>query len=94
MSNDDVPVTPEAEIFGATLKRLRTARGLSQEKLANHERLGRSTMTTNYISDLERGIKAPSLQTLLKLAYALDCPPADLLTDFQPAVLRRLFRNG
>jgi transcriptional regulator with XRE-family HTH domain len=94
-SNDGVParITPEGKLFGETLKRLRTERGLSQEKLANHQRLGSKPMTTNYVSDLERGVKAPSLITILKLAHALGIPPADLLADFTPAMLKRLFRN-
>jgi len=87
-----MPLTPEGTTFGATLKRLREERGLTQEKLANHARLGSDAMTSNYISDLERGTKAPSLKTILKLAYALDHPPADLLADFTPVVLRRLFK--
>jgi Helix-turn-helix. len=74
------------------LKRIRKERGLSQEKLANHASLGASPLTTNFISDLERGVKAPSLSTILKLAYALDCAPAELLADFTPAAMRRLFR--
>ena len=92
MCNDAVPATPEGKIFGETLKRLRNERGISQEKLANSDRLGDATMTSNYLSDLERGLKVPSLTTILKLAYALDCSPADLLADFSSSALRRLFR--
>jgi transcriptional regulator with XRE-family HTH domain len=87
-----MPVTIEGTMFGATLKRLREERKMSQEKLANHPRLGSEAMTSSYISDLERGTKAPSLNTILKLAYALDCSPADLLADFTPVALRRLFK--
>lgn len=83
---------PEAKIFGARVKALREKRGLSQEKLANSDRLGDATMTTNYLSDLERGVKVPSLTTVLKLAHALDVPPGELLVDFTPAALRRMFR--
>ena len=94
MSNDRMApkVTPEGKLFGETLKRLREERGLSQEKLANHSRLGSSAMTTNYVSDLERGLKVPSLTTILKLAHAMECAPGELLVDFSPAVLRRLIR--
>ena len=93
MSHDDVPVaTPEGKVFGETLRRLREAKGVTQEKLANSDRLGSGTMTTNYISDLERGVKVPSLTTILKLAYALGCTPAELIVDFTPAALKRLFR--
>jgi transcriptional regulator with XRE-family HTH domain len=85
-------ITPEGKIFGETLKRLREAADVSQEKLANHPRLGDSTMSTNYLSDIERGLKVPSLTTVLKLAHALGCAPADMLTEFTPAALKRLFR--
>lgn len=90
MSNECMPVTPEAQVFGKTLKRLREERNLSQERLANHPRLGNSPMTTNYVSDLERGVKVPSLTTILKLAHALGCAPAELLSDFTPTALRRI----
>jgi transcriptional regulator with XRE-family HTH domain len=94
MSNDVMAatVTPEGKLFGETLKRLREERGLSQEKLANHTRLGAATMTTNYVSDLERGLKVPSLTTILKLAYAMECEPSALLSAFNATTLRRMFR--
>lgn len=94
MSNDLMAgkVTPEGKLFGETLKRLRDERGMTQEKLANHSRLGSAAMTTNYVSDLERGMKVPSLTTILKLAHALECEPAALLADFTPAAIRRLFK--
>ena len=79
-------------MFGAALKRLREERGMSQEKLANHSRLGSDPMTSSFISDLERGLKVPSLTTILKLSHALDCPVADLLADFTPTNVRRLFK--
>jgi transcriptional regulator with XRE-family HTH domain len=85
-------VTSEGKLFGETLKRLRVARKLSQEKLANSSRLGSKPMTTNYVSDLERGLKVPSLTTILKLAHALECSPSDLLADFNSATIRRLFK--
>lgn len=90
MSNDDVPPTPEAEIFGKTLRRIREAREpkLTQEALAHA-----AGLTTNHTSDLERGRKVPTLTTVLQLAHALKVPPADLLADFTPAELRRLFRS-
>ena len=94
MLNDRMPakVTPEGMLFGETLKRLREERRLSQENLANNWRLGDAVLTAHYISDLERGLKVPSLTTILKLAHALPCAPAELLADFTPVVLKRLFR--
>jgi Helix-turn-helix. len=87
-----MPITREGEIFGKTLRRLREERGLSQEKLANHPRLGSDTTSTNHVSDIERGLKVPSLTVVLKLAAALDVAPSELVADFTPAAMRRLFR--
>jgi transcriptional regulator with XRE-family HTH domain len=87
MSHDDVPPTPEGEIFGKTLRRIREAREpkLTQEGLAHA-----AGLTTNHTSDLERGRKVPTLTTILHLAHALGIAPAELLSDFTPAVLRRV----
>ena len=76
---------PEAEIFGKTLRKLRTARELTQERLA-----GAANLTTGYVNTVERGMQVPSLTTIIKLAHALGVPPADLLADFTPAAIRRL----
>lgn len=52
--------------FAKALKRLRRERGLSQEDLALQCGLHRT-----YVSQLERGLKSPSLKTLDKIATAL-----------------------
>lgn len=86
-SNEDVPA-PEAEIFGKTLRRLREERGQTQEGVAHA-----AGLTTNYMSDLERGMKVPSLTTILQLAQALNVAPGELLADFSPAQLRRVVKT-
>ena len=66
MSNDismAPEAEPEAQTFGEAVRRLRTERGLTQEKLAQA-----SDLTTNYVSDIERGRTMVSLKTILKLA--------------------------
>jgi len=75
----------EAEIFGRRLRQLRTARGLTQEQLA--EAAG---ITSTYTSDLERGEKVPSLSILLRLARAFDITVAELLEDFTREAVRRM----
>jgi transcriptional regulator with XRE-family HTH domain len=91
MSNDIIvaldAVAPEAQTFGEAVRRLRTQRGLTQEKLAQA-----SDLTTNYVSDIERGRTMVSLNTILKLSFGLDCIPADLLSDFTSSAVRKLFR--
>jgi transcriptional regulator with XRE-family HTH domain len=90
MSNDSMApeaVAPEAQTFGEAVRRFRTERGLTQEKLAQA-----SDLTTNYVSDIERGRTMVSLNTILKLSFGLECAPADLLSDFTLPAVRRLFK--
>jgi len=53
--------------FGKVLKALRTERGLSQEEFAMNVGLHRT-----YISQLERGLKSPSLRTIKKICDELE----------------------
>jgi transcriptional regulator with XRE-family HTH domain len=53
--------------FGKVLRKYRMQQKLSQERLAELAGLDRT-----YISQIERGLKSPSLPTLLSLAKALD----------------------
>ena len=52
--------------FGDTIRQRRKELGLSQEALSFKAGLHR-----NYISDIERGLKSPSLRVIVKLADAL-----------------------
>lgn len=74
-----------AGIFGATLRRLRRERGLSQEALA--EATG---LSTNFVGEMERGLKAPGLGVIVRLARALDVSVHDLVAGFTDAVVRRV----
>ena len=81
---------PEAEIFGKRLRDLREKRGLSQAALADEVERSGGRLTSNYVSDLERGLKAPTLTMILKLSRALDVGAAELLADFSPERVRKL----
>lgn len=67
----------EGEIFGAHLRKLRTARGMTQAQLAESART-----STPFISQLERGLTTPTLGMLLRLAEALGCRPSGLVRIF------------
>lgn len=64
------------KIFAENLKRIRTAKGLSQTDLA-----GLTGLSQASISNMERGEKMTSLKTLLKLSGVLGCKIDDLV-DF------------
>ena len=62
------------EVFATNLRRLRNARGLSQDVLAYEARVSRG-----YLSQLEKGVFYASLNIVGRLAAALDVEPAELL---------------
>ena len=63
------------QIVGRNVRRLRDALGLTQEQLAE-----RSGFSQQYLSDLERGRRNPTVVSLWELAQALDTTPVDLIT--------------
>ena len=73
-----------AQIFGARLRELRTAAGLTQRELAK-----RSGTSSAAISNFEAGNNAPTLGTLVRLADALACNLSELV-----AVLDRVARTA
>jgi transcriptional regulator with XRE-family HTH domain len=62
------------ERLGHNVRQFRRERGLSQEDLALEAGLDRT-----YVSDVERGVRNPTLAIVEKLAIALRVKPADLL---------------
>jgi transcriptional regulator with XRE-family HTH domain len=62
------------EVFALNLRRLRHAKGLSQDDLAYEAEVSRS-----YLSQLEKGVFYASLKVVGKLAGVLDVEPAELL---------------
>lgn len=62
------------EHLGRNVRRLREAKGWSQEALADASSLHRT-----YISGIERGARNPTLTVVSRLAGALDVTPSDLL---------------
>jgi transcriptional regulator with XRE-family HTH domain len=65
--------------FGRSIRSYRKQRGMSQEDLAEASGLSR-----NYVSDIERGVRNPSLLALIGIARALRMPLRDVLADVEP----------
>ena len=64
-----------AQAFGAAVRALRTERGIAQESLANLAGIERSHM-----GKIERGEHMHTLAIIFKIASALDCSTAVLMT--------------
>jgi len=62
------------EVFATNVRRLRHAKGLSQDDLAYEANVSRS-----YLSQLEKGAFYASLKIVAKLAVVLEVEPDELL---------------
>lgn len=71
-----------ATAFGLVLRRRRNQARRTQEALGFEADLQR-----NFISELERGLKSPSLGTLCQLARALGCSAADMVSEAEAVML-------
>jgi len=67
---------PVLAAFGRNLRQRREALHFTQECLA--ERAG---MDRTYLSDIERGLRNPGIKNVVRLAQALDIPPANLMEN-------------
>ena len=71
---------PDYQKIGQRIRMLRMKSGLTQEQLAEA-----SDLSVPYLSHIERGSKRASLETLVRVAEALDVTVDRLLSGIQPA---------
>lgn len=64
--------------FGKVLCQLREKKGQTQAELAKGSKLDRT-----FISFLERGMRQPTLATLVKIAKALEIRPSRIVAKFE-----------
>jgi len=74
LTDKRMPQVDVAACFGENLTRYRKRANLSQEELGFRASLHRTE-----IGQLERGVRLARIDTLIKLAGALEVPPGDLL---------------
>jgi transcriptional regulator with XRE-family HTH domain len=74
------PATVVSFDLSKRLRNLRGKHGLSLEAVAS-----RTGLTKGFLSMMERGLKAPSISTLLRLSHAYDMPIGALLDGSKPS---------
>ncbi len=69
------------EAFGKILKKVRLEKGFTQERLAQE-----SDCHTTYISQIERGLKNPSILVVFRIAQALGIQPHTLILSTEEEI--------
>ena len=67
--------------LGKTIRRLRLEKELSQEEFAHRAGLHRT-----YISQLERGLKSPTLDVFYKVSRVLSMRPSQLMIEIEKEI--------
>jgi transcriptional regulator with XRE-family HTH domain len=70
------------EDIGKRIKDLRQRNGLTQQELAD-----RAELTKGFISQLERGLVSPSVETLMGMIAILGSTPADFFKDEETQIV-------
>ena len=73
------------KVIGKIIKKMRENKGLTQEVLSGLEGLDR----THY-SKIERGLRSPTIETLFKIADALDIEPHEIMIEIEKSVNERM----
>ena len=69
---------PNAEQVGQVIRRLRVEKGISQELLS-----GLAGLDRTHYSKIERGLRSPTIETLFKIANALDIKPSKIIEEIE-----------
>ncbi len=67
--------------FGSVLRQLRESKKLSQEELADQCHIHRT-----YVSQLERGLKSPTLRLIWQICGSLEVNPLLLMANVQKQI--------
>lgn len=74
-----------AELVDSVIAGLRKSKGMSQEVLS-----GLAGLDRTHYSKIERGQRSPTIDTLFKIAHALDMPPHEIVTAIERALAGEL----
>ncbi|MDB6112700.1 MAG: family transcriptional regulator [Pedosphaera sp.] len=74
--HDVAAIKKHRKVLGETIRSCRKASGMSQERFGE-----KADLHPKYVGELERGEKAATIDTLVKVAKALGIRPSELLRD-------------
>ena len=70
-----------AEMVGLLIREYRTRKGMSQEVLS-----GLAGLDRTHYSKIERGLRSPTIDTLFRIARALDIPPHEIVKELEKRI--------
>ena len=70
-----------AALVGQVIRDFRKAKSMSQEVLS-----GLAGLDRTHYSKIERGLRSPTIETLFKIASALNVPPHELVAKIEQAI--------
>ena len=69
------------KVIGKIIKKMRENKGLTQEVLS-----GLAGLDRTHYSKIERGLRSPTIETLFKIADALDIEPHEIMIEIEKSV--------
>lgn len=75
----------DAVLIGEAIRKCREEKGVTQEVLS-----GLANLDRTHYSKIERGLRSPTIDTLFKIAGALDMPPHQLMIEIENAVNEKM----
>ena len=68
----------DSAVIGKVIQEMRESKGLSQEVFSGLADIGRT-----HLSAIERGVRKPTLETLFKIADALNIPASMIIQEIE-----------
>lgn len=65
-------------LVGKVIQKMRNTKGMSQEVLS-----GLAGLDRTHYSKIERGLRSPNINTIFKIAQALEIPPHELVKEIE-----------
>ncbi|MEV0068856.1 MULTISPECIES: helix-turn-helix domain-containing protein [unclassified Amycolatopsis] len=78
-----------AHVVGSRVRFFRSTKPLTKTVVA-----GLAGITPDYLYQIERGVKMPTIPVLVQLAHVLDVEPGDLLNEIPPARRKKVTGNA